>query len=169
MLSFDYTPRAEEEIQKMRNQEKKFELLVKGLYPLEVVNQKLGVSKSGNTVIYLQLKHESNGKKYMVFDNLVATENMLWKTKHFCDSGGLQKEYEAKLFNNVLCDGRVVWAQVDIQEAGNDKNGKWWDAKNIVTDYVIAPSSNNVAQMKPLTTPTPNQVADDSFNDDIPF
>jgi len=101
-MSFNYEVLDEEQAQKARE----FQLLPDGIYDFAVTESKLKYSKSGNAMIELKIRIIHEGQEYNVFDNLIATRNMVWKTKHFCETTGLQKEYLAGQFNESLCPQR---------------------------------------------------------------
>ena len=94
-MSFDYDVMSEEEAQKARE----FQLLPDGIYDFAVMESKFKYSGAGNPMIELKLRIVHDGDEYHVFDNLIGTKNMAWKTKHFCEAAGLEKEYLAKQFN----------------------------------------------------------------------
>lgn len=89
-------------------------------------------------MIVLQLVVWGNdGKEHFVYDNLVGSKNMEWKTRRFCECVGLLKEYESKTFNENLCEGRSGKVQI-IQQKGQPKEGGGFHKdKNAVEDYIV--------------------------------
>lgn len=176
MISFKYEPLTDQQIQELSGRDKEFPLLPEGDYDFTVTKATLKMSNTGvnsdpnkpsNPMIALNLTFwDKSGKEYFVYDNLIGTKSMTWKTKQFCDSTGLSTEYEQEKFNETYCEGRSGKAHVGIKKGDKKDNGTSYKDKNEVKKYLL---SNKVAPMKPLTTPTPNQVADEFFNDDVPF
>ena len=172
-MSFSYQPMSEDEVQKARE----FSLLPDGIYDFEIVESKFSYSHSSNPMIGLKLTINHEGQEYGVFDNLVAAKSMLWKTKHFCDSTGLQREYAAGQFNETHCPRRRGVCQIGTVPARpkNDGSGGMWKAKNEVVDYLegknIAPAHQNhfMAAPKPLATQKAPSAPEEFISEDIPF
>lgn len=165
-MSYDYEPMSEEEATKAR-----YQLLPDGIYEAYVINSTPSESNSGNSMATLNLLvYDENGKEHAKTDFLVFTQNMMWKIKHFCDSAGLQKEYEGKKFHPDMAKNMNVFVKITSQtgkEIPLDKLkgkpvGSVYPDKNIIEDYVIGEKENKKESKKSLVT-------DDSFNDDIPF
>jgi hypothetical protein len=133
-MGFTYPKLTEEEAEKARQ----FELLPDGIYDFEVVEAKPKMSKAGNSMLEMKIKIRHDGKEHNVFDNLIGTENMTWKTIHFCRTTGLVAQYEADAL-----DERVVLHKRGMCEIcskperpKNDGSGEVWKAKNEVVDYL---------------------------------
>lgn len=159
-MSFSYNPMTEEEAEK----ERQFPMLEPGTYNFEVMKSEFKMSNTGqyrnpnkpsNPMIKLQLLvWGSDGKEYTVFDFLVGSKNMEWKTRHFCRAVGLLKEYEAKTFNESICEGKSGKVSI-IQQKGQPKEGGgFYQDKNAVEDYI---SDESTKTTKP------------DFDDDVPF
>ena len=88
MMGFTYPKMTEEEAQKARE----FKLLPDGIYDFEVIQASAKTSHSGNPMIEMKIKIRHNGEDYNVFDNLIGTANMTWKTLHFCAATGLMAQ-----------------------------------------------------------------------------
>lgn len=174
-MSFVYTPIAsEEEAQKARE----FPLLPDGIYDFIVTENKLTHSKNGNPMIQLKLKISHDGQEFNVFDNLIAVNNMMWKTKHFCETVGLEKEYLAAKFNERMCAGKRGTCAIKTLPARpkNDGTGGFYKAKNEVEDYLTAdkinsfvPKTSNNAFAAPNNSVPPPPVEEDFLNEEIPF
>jgi hypothetical protein len=155
---FAYSPMTEKEC----NEERGFKLLDEGVYDFEVLTANFRNSKSGNPMIELKLRVWGNdGKDYLVFDYLVATSKMMWKTKHFCDSVGLSKEYEASKFSEELCPGKCGKASITYQVGSQKPGGGYYPDKNSVSDYVVTDKGSVKYE-----SPKANVIDDD---EDIPF
>jgi hypothetical protein len=174
-MSFEYDVMTEEEAQKARE----FPTLPDGLYDFAVTEHKLTYSKNGNAMIALKLRIIHDGQEFNVFDNLIGTKNMAWKTKHFCDTTGLEKEYIAKQFNERLCANKRGTCAIGFVGATpkNDGSGQMWKAKNEVVDYISADKlgaaqarvdANPFAPAASKLPPAPPE-AEPFFNDDVPF
>lgn len=150
-MSFAYTPMTEEQAEKARQ----FPLLEPGIYEFRVIEASSGRSSSGNSMITLKLAiRDAEGITFNILDYLVATEKMAWKTRHFANSVGLDKEYENGSFNETLCQGKQGKAQV-IHQAGKARpNGGYYHDKSAIEDYVM----NDLGQSK-------SQL--DEFQDDV--
>lgn len=124
-----------------------------GIYEFQVVSAEEKVSQtSGNEMIKLTLKvWDKEGRQFTVFDYLVATEKMAFKTKHFCESIGAPELYcgetDAALFTDRC--GHVKTALEKEEYKGRMQE------KVRVVDYVTVAKSEN----KPA----------DFVDSDIPF
>lgn len=160
-MAFD--PISREEADKPRE----YPLLQPGSYHFSVKSAKSKFSANGNDMIVLELEFFNDGKSYIVFDYLVAIENMAWKVRHFADAVGLDKQYEAGLFSATMCLGRKGLAEVGIKAPQPNPNGGMYPQKNVVVDYLLIESNNagfNVT--KPVEVPAKTT---EFVDDDIPF
>jgi hypothetical protein len=169
---FDYDVMTEDEAQKARE----FTLLPDGTYNFEVIESKLKYSNSGNAMIALTLKIIHEEKDHNVFDYLVGTKNMAWKTKHFCEATGLESQYVAKQFNEHLAAGRRGKCMVSNTPAKpkNDGTNEMYKAKNTIEDYIPANMVNPANPFappvaKPVTTAGMAQTPKEQFDSDLPF
>lgn len=174
-MSFDYDVMTEEEAQKARE----FPLLPDGVYDFVTIESKLKYSQAGNAMIELKNRICHDGMEFNVFDNLIGTKNMAWKTKHYCETTGLEKEYAAKQFDEKLCvNRRGTCAIVNVAaRPKNDGTSAMWKAKNEVQDYLSSealnkqqPKANPFAPPEPKAAaqPTPPE-SEPFFDDNIPF
>lgn len=133
-MSFNYEVLNEEQAQKARE----YPLLPDGIYDFIVAESKLKYSAKGNAMIELKLRITHDGVDFNVFDNLIATANMMWKTIHFCDTTGLANEYLAKRFNEKVAAGRRGTCQISNvpERSKNDGTSAVFKAKNQVEDYL---------------------------------
>lgn len=173
-MSFNYDVMTEEEAQKARE----FPLLPDGIYDFAVLESKFKYSGSGNPMIELKLQIIHEGEQYNVFDNLIGTKNMAWKTKHFCETTGLEKEYVDGKFDEHSCPKRRGTCAIGNVAARpkNDGTNAMWKAKNEVQDYMSSSSLTQqaaAAKANPFTPPAaklpPPPVESEPFSDDIPF
>ncbi len=179
MSGYNYTAMSEEEVQKARE----FALLPDGIYDFAVMEAKFKYSKNSNPMIELKLRITHDGEEYYVFDNLIAMKSMMWKTKHFCDTTGLQKEYLASEFNEHLCPNKRGTCAITNVAAVPKNNGKYnadgtpemYKAKNEVQDYLSSEAMEKVAKENPFSPPPPKVApapaaeAEEFLNDEIPF
>lgn len=162
---FAYPILTEEEVQKER-----YQLMENGIYDAVVDLATPKVSKnSGNQMIELSLTiYDKNGCSKTMKDYLIATKSMAWKTKHFCDSAGLEEQYKSGTFDANLADRKCVKVSIktqDGQEIPVDKlNGKPYGSKypmkNVIEDYVVVEGEAKFL--------APKAAAQD-LGDDIPF
>lgn len=170
-MSFTYPKLSEEEAQKARE----FPLLPDGIYDFEVTEARYKMSQSGNPMIELKVKIKHNGQDFNVFDNLIGTPNMTWKTRHFCASTGLLAEFEAETFNERMAIHKRGICQIGNvgERPKNDGSGKSWKAKNEVEDYLTEETMKQAEAKiagKGFITPEGAPVTDQQFVDaDIPM
>ncbi len=163
MLSYDYNVLTEEQAQRAR-----FGLLPDGEYNAFVTQAVGKPSGKGNAMVELTLQINHEGVSYDVKDFLLFTDNMIWKTKHFCESAGLVQEFIAKKFRPEMAPRKNVRVIIKTQagkEIPLDKlNGKapgtkYFD-KNSVEDYLS--TKLDLDMSIPANDDLP-------FNDDIPL
>lgn len=178
-MSFDYDVMSEEEAQKARE----FPLLPDGIYDFAVMEAKFKYSGSNNPMIELKLRIIHDGKEFHVFDNLIGIRTMAWKTKHFCDTTGLQKEYVAKKFDQYLAVNRRGTCEIVSVPARPKNNGKFnadgtpemYKAKNEIKDYIseeVMAKQGEANPFAPPPTKTPAEAppeAEPFIDSDIPF
>ncbi len=133
-MSFNYDVLDENEAQRARE----FPLLPDGIYDFAVLENKFQYSQSGNPMIGLKLRIIHEGKEFNVFDNLIGIKSMIWKTKHFCDTTGLEQEYLDGKFNETLAANKRGTCKIITkpQRPKNDGSGEFYKAKNEVEDYL---------------------------------
>lgn len=84
-----FTPKTDAEIASMN-------IIADGIYDFEILSADDDTSQNGNDMIHLKTKvFKADGGFIFVDDYLVNTEKMQWKIKHFCESVGLEAEYQA--------------------------------------------------------------------------
>lgn len=142
-------PKKEEELSK-------FDLLPDGTYPFTVLESGEIPSKSvknkGRMMFAVKLNvHGPNGDRH-VYDYF-ADWFSEWKLKHFADTTGQSKEYEAGELNG---DASAFAGRVGFVKLGQEPGGKY-KAKNVVDDYVVK------EQPKEANAPTPPE------DDSVPF
>lgn len=160
-MTFSYPVLSEEEAQKER-----FTLLENGVYNFTVTRAvgKMSKPKPGkepNPMIELQITvWDKHGREHYLYDYLVGSRNMAWKTRHFCESVGLVKEYESQEFNEYKAVNRSGKALIGFQEGKQKPEGGFYKDKNVIEDYVLedAPKKIDTSPIK------------DKFEDsEIPF
>jgi len=161
-MSYSYQPLTEEQCTKERG----FELLDAGVYNFEVLTADYKMSATGNPMIALKLRVWGNdGKEHLVYDYLVATSKMMWKTKHFCDSVGLDKIYASSNFNESLCPGKSGKALISLKTGNKKPDGTSYPDKNAVDDYVMTDKGS----VKYVSGEQPNFDRPLTKDDDLPF
>jgi hypothetical protein len=158
-MSFSFPPMTESELQALN-------MVEDGIYDFNVMKATQKTSKSGNQMIELQLViWDKQGKEHIVFDYLVSITSMVYKIKHFCDTVGLDKEYQSGSFDVMQCEGRTGKAHIIIQAGQPNPNGGMYADKNAVKDYVMTDSGAGKVDLSG-NTPEPK----DEFSDcDLPF
>lgn len=148
-MSFSYTPRTDEEWQLLN-------LLPEGKYFFKTIEAEESKSKDGHPMLVLKnLVTKPNGQKKTIKDWLIASDEMGYKIKHYCDAVGLEAVYSSGQFNASHCCGKTGFLELKISPA-NDK----YDTSNTVKSYV---SKNKVNLNQ--TAQTPKEILDDN----IPF
>lgn len=148
---FAFNPKNDAEIQAIQNRH----LLANGVYSFRVKEIIQKVSKSNNPMLEVKMGIvDSNGEERNLTDYLMATENMIFKFKHFCESLGLEKEYESGQLDPAKCIGRTGKCKIGLQKGNlKDDGSGYYPDKNSIQDYII------VQEVK----------VDPTLNDDIQF
>lgn len=155
MYAFSFIPRTDAEIQDIKNRK----LLSEGIYPFIVREVSPEVSKSNNPMLKVRLGIIDNqGNERSIIDYLLATDEMIFKLKHFCESIGFEEEYSKGSFDPLKAIGRSGSAKIGIQKGNIRNDGTLFDDKNSVRDYV----KTEFVQKKPVEIAPP-------LNDDIAF
>lgn len=132
---FAFVPKTDSEINDIQNRG----LLKDGVYPFIVKDIKATFSqKSGNEMLEVRLGiMDEQGHERNLRDYLMATETMIFKLKHFCETLGLEEDYAKGNINPFVCVGRSGKVIVATQkgQAKDDGTGYYPD-KNSVRDYV---------------------------------
>lgn len=133
-MGFKYTKVTAEQAAK-----RSFSLVPDGEYNFQTLSFEDAYTKESGD--FLKLKHlfwDNEGKEFYVFDNLMGTEKMGWKTRHYCESVGLEKEYENDEFDGYHCPGRMGKALITTQKSTKKDDGSFYPDKNVVKDYIPA-------------------------------
>lgn len=162
-MGFNYNAMNEEDCQKAR-----FDLIPDGEYPFYVEGATEKLSKAGNDMIELSLViWDRDGKEHKIKDFLLATERMMWKNRHFCESTSMIDVYEANQFCASHAVGKNGKCKIG-QQKGQPKdrsnpNGEKHPDRNVVVDYIQA----DIDLTKAIT---PNHVAKAATfkDDDLP-
>jgi hypothetical protein len=134
-MSFSFTPLSDDQI----NAQSESFLLPEGDYPFEVKEAAHQYSANGNAMIKLRIK--VNEDRHL-FDYLVATEKMMFKLKHFCESVGMSEEYKKGNFLVNGCIGRMGKVRIGIEKGKAKADGSgFYSPKNTVKDYVVDPQN----------------------------
>jgi hypothetical protein len=168
-MSFTYDVLAsEDEVQKARE----FPLLDPGIYNFAVIESKFKYSQAGNPMIQLTLRVLHDGQEFNIYDNLIGTKNMAWKTKHFCDVTGLSEQYLSGQFNESMCANKRGTALVGYVGATpkNDGSGGSYKPKNTIEDYT-AVTEQAANPFAPTAAKQPKEAPKgEHFEDDaVPF
>lgn len=123
-MPLQFKPKNEEELMQGT-------LLESGQYEFEVIEALEKISSKGNQMIHLKIKILNDGKQHIIYDYLVATDNMMFKIKHFCETASLRDKYAKGSLSCSDCLGKKGLADIDLQEAEGT-----YSAKNFVVDYI---------------------------------
>jgi hypothetical protein len=154
------TPKTAEEIEKEQVSRGP---LRPGIYDFEVLEAEDKVSKSDNEMIAIEIKvFDGEGGYRKVKDWLL--DSMAYKVRHFCETAGLLKEYEAGKFEAFDCLNRGGKVKIGIEKS---KDPQYKD-RNRVVDYVKSDEAVAMTRSAPARKPA-MAGADDPFGDEIPF
>lgn len=163
-MSYDFTPMTDEELNKS-------DLMEDGIYNFEIYKSERKPSAAGNAMAKLSLKvwdnnntvHFVNG--FLVFSDSKFTMKIV---KHFCESVGLEKEYEQGKIPEELehycgkADIRTEKGKPIPEDRLNGKSfGTCYPDRNIVFDYI--PKSESISVKNDSIR------EEDLFQDVIPF
>lgn len=138
MSYFEYPVLSEDEIKREHDDYlATLKPLAPGIYEFQVNKALFKIAeKTGNHMIELQLKvWGHDGKEWVVFDWLVATKNMAFKTKHFWESVGKPEKYNGKALPE---DFENQFGKVEIANARDQKGVM----RAKVKDYVPQPKED---------------------------
>ena len=154
-MTFLFNPLNDDQINAIQNRT----LLADGIYPFVVKSVEEQVSKSSILMLKVKLLVvAAENDVRVIFDYLLATEQMMFKLKHFCESIGIADKYEKGSFEPSDCIERSGKVKIGIQKgAAKDDGSGFYPDKNSVKDYVKSNDTGTKAK-------APNE-----FNDDILF
>lgn len=157
---FSYNPISAQQAEAAR----KFPMLEPGEYDFQVKKACYRLSKSNNPMIELTVSvWDKQGKEFTIFDYLISTEKMGWKTRHFCEAVGLEKEYEDRSFNELLCQDKCGKVLITIQKGKPKPDGGLYPDKNVIDDYLKEEKENKtINSIQPKSDPY-------GFDSEIPF
>lgn len=152
-MSFVFVPKSDTEIHEIQNRS----LLPEGIYPFLVKDIVESTSSKGNAMLEILLSFiDTNGGERNIKDYLTATDQMIFKLKHFCDAIGLAEDYAKGSVITQKCIGRSGKASIGTQKGNAKPDGTgYYPDKNNVKDYI---KTENVQ----------NSILPD-LNDPIPF
>ena len=133
-----FTPMTKEEME-LAN------LLEPGVYGFEVLAALDKISKAGNEMIEVKLNVFGESREAHVYDYLM--EKMAFKLRHFAECCGLMADYESGVLDAHRCNGKVGYCKIAVDPGNGD-----FGPKNVVKDYVPAPSA---PQSAPVVPPAP--------------
>lgn len=139
-----FQPKTEDQLKR------EWPLLPDGEYPFTVLASKEQASNSeknkGKIMLAVKLNVHGKDGDYHVYDYF-ADWFSEWKLKHFADTTGQSKNYEAGDLNGAD-DGfanRTGWVKISTEPAGK------YPAKNVVDDYVVR-GATPVSEQPPADT-----------------
>jgi hypothetical protein len=151
-----FTPLSEPELQEVKRRA----LLQDGTYQFTVKQADEAMSQSGNQMIIIVVSIlDAEGKERTLKDYLLFNEEMLYKTRHFCDAVGLIESYARGHFSAHEFVGRSGRCTVGIQKGRTKPDGSVYDDKNMIKDYL-----KRDAHAKPAVS-----VTAEFINDDVGF
>lgn len=155
---FSFSPKTDEEINALKNEMERNKLLPDGVYPFVVKEITAQISQAGNSMLKVIISITKDHAEHLITDYILATDQMIYKLKHFCETLGLEKEYLQGSFAFLECHGNKGYAKIGTKKGDPRPDGTFFRDKNIVKDYV-----------KLETLQQKTVVAEMPFDDTIPF
>lgn len=125
-----------------------------GEYPFTVIESKLKISQSGNSMILLKMQvFDARGKAHIMTDFLIALDIMSYKIKHFWESVGEPERYKTK---NRVSDYENKSGYCRVAPQKNKQRGGL--VENRIVDYILKEEEEILSR--------DNSLIED---DDIPF
>lgn len=154
-MSFVFASKTDEQINAIQNRA----LLPDGIYPFTVKKISQETSKTNNAMLKILIGViDKDGQERNIIDYLVATDEMIFKLKHFCETIGFETEYTKGAFDPLKCLNRSGLVKVGTQKGGAKPDGSgYYPDKNSVKDYVKSEKKSVLEDDKP------------PFDDDIKF
>ncbi len=138
MISYDPMTKEQAEIER-------FSLAKEGYYPGFIEDSTDKISKSGNSMMEMQLRlYKEDGSSFSFTDYLVFNPKTMWKVVNCAESSGTIKEYNERKFCSEVVKNKKVKVWVGIQEGqlipdeklnGKPSGSKYPD-KNVAKDYL---------------------------------
>lgn len=155
-MSFSFIPKNDEEINAIQN----IALLEQGIYSFVVKQIEQQISKANNSMLEIRIGViDKDGGERNITDYLLATPQMIYKLKHFCEAIGMEDKYSEGSFEPTDFINRSGKVKIGIEKGAPKKDGSgFYRDKNNVIDYIKAEvKSKNVEKIE------------DDFDDDIKF
>lgn len=169
-MSYHFQPLTEEELNKVN-------LVPDGVYNFEIISSTRKHSQAGNPMAELDIKYwDEHGQMRTIKDYLVFSSHpfTLRKIKHFCDSVGLGDEYNRGELRETLyglCGKFIIGTQegsiIPTEKLKGKPEGSRYPDRNVVMDYEVILDGENKINKK--SNNYEKIIADDKFDDDIPF
>ncbi len=156
-----FTPQSEQQVQESSN---KFGPWRNGIYDFEIAEAEEKQSKAGNDMLVLTLHvYNRDGERRVIYDYLL--ESIPHKLRHAAAGCGLMAEYHRGQLSSVDFYGKTGRLKLGLQP---EKDG--FPAKNVVRDYLTAPSVHTAEPPPPPSArkPVPAGAGSD-LDDEIPF
>lgn len=154
-MSFCFNPLSDAELNELQNRD----LLPDGNYAFIVRNAETQTSGKGNPMLKVTLGILATPhNEYPLSDYLMASEKMIFKLKHFCETLGLDAQYNQGNLRPEDCIGKMGKCKIGRQKGSQKKDlSGYFPDKNCVKDYI-----KNIDQVT-------SAKVDPNFNDDITF
>ena len=153
-MTITIDPKSLEEIEQMKMERLKEQLLEEGEHEFTVNEAHEMMSKKGDPMLKLVLGVKHNEKKYVIFDYVLCTNTWMFKLRALCASLGLLEMYESGSIEASKIRGKKGFAYFSLE---NDKTYGW---KSKVDGYIILTEKEKSTERKQNT-----EIKDD----DIPF
>ena len=111
---------------------KELNLVEPGTYKFQVLRCDQKTSRNGQEYFNLKIRLYLGLKETIIYDMLFFEGKMMFKTKHFCDAVGLEKQYLAGKLMPYECEGKEGSLQM-IQNV-NKQSG---ELESRVKDYIV--------------------------------
>lgn len=112
------------------------ELIDAGRYNCTIVHAEPKMSKNNNPMIAIRWRIDDDGKWYhrTIFDNLVFTENALWKVRQVLSALGFDKTFSGEITpESLLGESATLVVTVKAGEGIDQETGEPYPAKNNIS------------------------------------
>lgn len=141
------------------------DLFPDGEYKYEVMKAEEQQSQAGNDMIKLEVKiFDARGRSTIIFNYLLGGN---YRLKHICSTNGLLGQFKTGQVDAHMLVGLKGVCKVGIDKGKPGKDGKMYDDKNTILDY-LPPDTQPVVfgkQQVEELMPASNEIG----NDDLPF
>src|ERR1017187_4723079 len=121
----DFQPLTDQQI-------KELNMVDPGIYKFQVLRCDQKTSRNGQEYFNFKMRLYIGSKEAIIYDMLFFEGKMIFKTKHFCEAVGLEKQYLAGKLMPYECEGKE--GSLQIIQSINKQSG---ELESRVKDYLV--------------------------------